>query len=130
MHDSNTTRLGAFAESVALRLEYEVLSQAFQETPPGSTIRAISAHLPSVTHDAAALAFIMRLDKTYFLTEYVRPTLVNTRLHQRFNSDTTIQRVARDIIKLVFESLRERPEQFLQYKLNTITIDRKRNGIE
>ena len=125
MHDTTATRAGSVAELVVLQLEYEVLKQAFLDEPPDSSVRWTAARLPQVTHDSAALACIMALgDTSFFLDQYVRPTLVNPRLYYRFYSDTTIHHIARDSIRTIFNTLRPNPGLFFAYHIDTIVIKR------
>lgn len=125
MHDTTATQASALAELVSSQLEYEVLRRAWHEEPPDSAIRQTAARLPRVTHDSAALACIGALgDSALFLEYYVRPTLVNPRLYQRFFSDTDIHRDPRDSIVSIFQKLGPCPELFLTYRLDTIIIKR------
>jgi hypothetical protein len=125
MRDTIATRVSALAELIADELEYEVLKRAWHEWPPDSAIRKTAANLPRVTHDSDALACIEGIgNSTFFLQNYIRPTLVNPRLYARYFSDTNIHRAARDSIIAIFRRLLPHPDLFLTYPLDTIVIKR------
>ncbi len=131
MHDTNATPARALAELVSDELEYQVLKRAWHEEPPDSSIRQTAARLPFVTHDSSALFCISAIgDSAFFFEYYVRPTLVNPRLFERFYSDTTIHRVARDSILSIFHRIAAHPELFLTYRLDTIIIKRHNKQME
>jgi hypothetical protein len=131
MKDTNASTLHGLAELGSSELEFAVLRQAFGAVPPDSAIMASALRLPKVTHDSVALFCIAGLNQPkFFLEDYVRPTLVNPRLHGLFKTDTTIHRAERDSIVQIFQSLREHPDRLLQYKLDTIRIERKKEGMD
>lgn len=123
--DTLASETRALLEVVSDELEYQTLRSAFGEVPPDSNVERVAGMLPQVTHDSEALACILHFnDPVNFREDYVRPTLVNPRLHALFSADTIIHRAARDSIMRIFESLRTHPERFLTCHLDTIVIKR------
>jgi hypothetical protein len=125
-YDTLANSAKAAVELVGAELEAIVLRQYFGETPPRAALEARASELPRLTHDSAVLACIQAIgDSEYFLSLFVRPTLVNPRLYARFYSDTTIHRNVREQISYIFERLRANPSLFLTYPIDTIVVHRQ-----